>query len=237
MENTRASSHKTYLNKSKIPVILTKKLCLVESPIKLILKSTTPETPEPSLTVNNKVIHRRDLRSQSDTYGNQTKETLSNLIKNSAITFISPKEFINQIQSYSATQPPTRELKTRGSENIFNKKMKNSSGSNTPDLAQYNLKHKFRANKSLASYKNDRKIEVTGTQIPKLTKINYIQRNQNSDRSATSHANHLTDAIKTRKAYKSVVVYNNNHKYFRSTKQDNDLTKLASGSYYYFPSN
>lgn len=237
MENTRASSHKTYSNKAKFPVILTKKLGVIENPQKFMLKSATPETPEPSLTVNNKVIHRRDLRSQFDVFSNQTNETLSKLIKNSAITFISPNEFINQIHSYSATQPPTRELKTRGSETIFNKKMKNSSELNTTDSSHYDLTHEFRVNKSLVSYRDEKKIEVTGTQIPKLIRGNYVKNLQNSNRSVTSHGIHLSNSINTRKAYKPVIIYNNNHKYFRSTKQDNSLTKLTSGSYYYFPSN
>ena len=131
MENTRAHSHKSYRVKSKFPVILTKKSNTGQLLEKVILKdqsSTLTSTPEPSLIVQLKKIHRRPLNSSSpspkpDTFNEQTNEALSNLIKNNAITFMSPHEFINQIHNDSMTQSPSSKFKLDNSSPLLANKL------------------------------------------------------------------------------------------------------------------
>lgn len=234
MEKIRANSHKSYSHKSKFPVMLTKKFPIEDNSQNFLQYRNTPE---PSLTVRHKTIHKRILHSPNahpDKYNKQTNETLSNLIKNNAITFISPHDLINQIHNDSLTQPPTRELKKRNSETCSIQKISNSSESNNV-FNHYELYQDYKINKSSVSYYNDKKIEVTGFQIPKIIRSNYIRRSEQQSKSGTSQVLSLYQNINTRKSYKPVVVYNKNHNYFRSSKHGDNFVKFCGGSYY-FPS-
>lgn len=230
MDKIRASSHKSYSNKSKFPVMLIKKPPIEDSQNFLQYRNT----PEPSLTVKHKTIHKRILHSpeHADKYNKQTNETLSNLIKNSAITFISPHEFINQIHNDSLTQPPTRELKKRNSETCSIQKITNACEPNT-GFGHYELYQDYKINKSSVSYYNDKKIEVTGFQIPKIIRSNYIRRCEKQPNKGKSQVLSLYQNFNTRKSYKPVVVYNKNHSYFRSSKHEDNIVNFCGGNYYF----
>ena len=239
MENTRAHSHKSYRVKSKFPVILTKRSNAEHLNEKAILKSpsiTYSSTPDPSLIVKLKKIHRRPLNSlsptlKSDTFNEQTNEALSNLIKNNAITFMSPYEFINQIHNDSISQSASSKLKLENSNTVLpNKLDRNQEQSQWSHFEGYS---DFRVSTSSSTYRNDKTskiIEVTGFQIPKLIRNNYVKRTETDSASAKFQEVHWSKVINTRKSYKPVITYNKQQNYFR-TKPD-DPMHLMSNSYY-----
>ena len=240
MENTRAHSHKSYRVKSKFPVILTKKSNTGQLLEKVILKdqsSTLTSTPEPSLIVQLKKIHRRPLNSSSpspkpDTFNEQTNEALSNLIKNNAITFMSPHEFINQIHNDSMTQSPSSKFKLDNSSPLLANKL--NKNQEQTEWCQYEGYCDFRVSTSSTPYRNvktTKVIEVTGFQIPKLIRTNYVNRPQPSSASAKSQELNWSKVLGTRKPYKPVIIYNKQHKYFRPKPEE--LMRVTSNSYYH----
>lgn len=243
MENTRAHSHKSYRVKSKFPVILTKKSNTGHLLEKVILKdhsSTHSSTPEPSLTVQLKKIHRRPGNSSSpipkpDTFNDQTNEALSNLIKNNAITFMSPHEFINQIHNDSMTQSPSSKFKLDNSSPVLANKL--NKNQEQIEWSHYEPFCDFRVSTSSTPYRNDKPskpskiIEVTGFQIPKLIRNNYTKRPEAASASAKSQDLHWSKVLSTRKSYKPVIIYNKQHKYFRPKAEE--LLRVTSNCYYH----
>jgi hypothetical protein len=242
MENTRASSHKSYRVKSKFPVILTKKSNQSQITEKLIFKenpSSHSSTPEPSLVIQLKKIHRRQVNpspiQKVDPFNDQTNEALSNLIKNNAITFMSPNEFINQIHNDSMNQSPSQRLRVYNSSTLTTNKI--SKSNENSDLSHFDNYSDFRVSTSSSIYRSDKTnikmIEVTGYQIPKLIRKNYVKNHEIASSSVRSQDLHWSKLLNSRKSYKPVVVYNKQHKYFRPVKQDD----ITSSSYYHLSNN
>lgn len=239
MENTRAHSHKSYRVKSKFPVILTKKTKTEQLIEKAILKSpsiTNSSTPDPSLIVQLKKIHRRPLNSLSptlkpDTFNEQTNEALSNLIKNNAITFMSPHEFINQIHNDSMSQSTSSKLKLENSNTALTNKLNRNQEQS--QWSHYEGYSDFRVSTSSSTYRNDKTnkiIEVTGFQIPKLIRNNYVKRTETTSACPKLQEVHWSNVISTRKSYKPVITYNKQQNYFRP--KSDDLMHVTSNSYY-----
>ena len=106
MEPCRNGSFRNSSETTKFPDISLGKSLIRKSlhePIKY-KENASSSTPEPSLTVKlMKICNRpkkKSLKYEKIDYSEQyTSDTLGTLIKNSAVTFISPNDLINQLQN------------------------------------------------------------------------------------------------------------------------------------------
>ncbi|OMJ77771.1 hypothetical protein SteCoe_22563 [Stentor coeruleus] len=179
MEYTRAKSFRvnTALGKSsESPIKKSLIRNVYNKPILLRQKIAKSSSPDPSLTVKMMRIYNRPNRnspinSRIDDFGQQAHDTLNSLIKNGAITFLSPHELINQMSSESPS-PAIIKSSPRALSLCKVKKHSDTFANNAfSDIGFREL----RLNSAYIFSKKikENKIEITGSQIPKIHRRNH----------------------------------------------------------------
>lgn len=145
-------------------------------PILLRQKIAKSSLPDPSLTVKMMRMYNRPnrsspLNSRIDDFGQQAHDTLNSLIKNGAITFLSPHELINQMSSES----PSPAIIKSSPRTLSLRKVKKHTDASASNIFSDNCFRELRLNSAYIFSKKikEKKIEITGSQIPKIRRKNH----------------------------------------------------------------
>ena len=209
---------------------------------------THSSTPDPSLTVKMMKINSRSRKNniEADSFESSsklTKDKLSDLIRNNAVTFISPNELINQMEISYESSPPERksleetqtEISMRKLNKIHNKKRNKLFSNNYfPGLkiTQNSLFRKRSKNKLLSD------IEVNGQGITHIDCNRSISKESQETRPTMNESNffNFSKELNLRTNSRPSILCNTNHRYFRCFPQRFTPPPPKSARTFYIPS-
>jgi hypothetical protein len=238
MEHTRAKSFRNCSGFSKLPEILHKNKIIrnnFKHPTSHLETQTYSYTPEPALKVKVMKIHDRSQAKKLspdkiDSFTDITTETISDFIKNNAVTFISPNDLINQLQIESMSTTPKQKNPDIIIKNSSINKLKNFDETNSYPISNELFYDSKLFRDSLIDKKPKRvssKIEVAGKKVTKFFKR--PNENRSGDIKGFSNINHsltFCKDIDQRRSPNPVLSYNKKHKYLRGfCKESSSIIK------------
>jgi hypothetical protein len=205
------------------------------------VKQYQSSTPDPSLTIKMMKMCDRPINPQStvnslNDASDYANDTLNHLIQNNAVTFIAPNDFINQIHKESLSCSPTLKRELRPNTRMTSKKtMENASRKSFYEMIQLDLQ-KDNSGPYANTVKKiaDRKIEITGFQVPKIMTKKHKNGSEEEMKKTESVGKtfQLSKEIGFRRSPKPVVVPNRKNKYFKPLKHG-----LEAGTLYFHYNN
>ena len=209
--------------------------------------SAYASTPDPSLTVKMmKITYRSEKKhieaNSFELTSKLTNDKLSDLIKNSAVTFISPNELINQIEILSESSPPARKLIEETPTEISVRKLNKFHINKGDQLFSNNFFPGLKISQHYLFKKRSKKlrsnIEVHGQGLTYIDRNSINNKDSQETRSIINDSNclNLSKELNFRATSRPSILCNRKHKYFRCFPQEAATPPLNSAQTFYIPS-